>query len=182
MSAVGGIPANEFSVVVKMDDIGAGASQHVIAANAVQCAAVAQRFLLISLESLTASLSLAKTAAGIMAKGRISANAVQACIATGDPVPVKLDEPLEILFIPEPREDGEFELDASDCDTMFHDGKGVDIGEAVVQTFGLALDPYPRSSDAETILRKAGVKSEDEERAASGPFAGLAALKSKLTP
>jgi hypothetical protein len=33
MSAVGGIPANEFSVVVKMDDIGAGASQHVIAAN-----------------------------------------------------------------------------------------------------------------------------------------------------
>jgi uncharacterized metal-binding protein YceD (DUF177 family) len=180
MSAGDSIPANEFSVIVKMDDIGAGASQHKIAANEAQCDAVAKRFHLLSLDSLSAELSLAKTAAGVLAKGRVRASAIQACIASADPVLVSMDEPLEVLFIPQPNEDGEFELDAGDCDTMFHDGKGVDIGEAVVQSFGLALDPYPRSKDAEAILRKAGVKSEEEERAQSGPFAGLAALKSKL--
>ncbi len=180
MSAGDSLPANEFSVIVKMDDIGAGASQHKISANPAQCDAVAQRFLLQSLDSLTAELSLAKTAGGVLAKGRIRAVAVQACIASGDPVPVSMDEALEVLFIAQPNEDGEFELDAGDCDTMFHDGKGVDIGEAVVQSFGLVLDPYPRSKDAEAILRKAGVKSEEDERMQSGPFAGLAALKSKL--
>jgi uncharacterized metal-binding protein YceD (DUF177 family) len=168
----------EFSVVVKMDDIGAGASQHKIAADSTQCSAIAKRLGLLSLDRLTAEISLAKTAGGVQAKGHIQAQAMQTCIASGEPVPAAIGEPLEILFIAEPAEDGEFELDAGDCDTMFHDGKGVDIGEAAVQSLGLALDPYPRSPDAEAILRKAGVKSEDEERMQSGPFAGLAALKS----
>jgi uncharacterized metal-binding protein YceD (DUF177 family) len=175
-------PAPEFSVIVKMDDIGAGASSHKIAANDAQRKALAERFMLISVSELSAQLELAKTAKGVLAKGRMIAVAVQSCIATGEPVPAKIDEPLEILFIALPDQDGEFELDSDDCDTMFHDGKGVDIGEAVAQTFGLALDPYPRCPDAEAELRKAGVKSEDEERAQSGPFAGLAALKEKLTP
>ncbi len=179
MTAGNSVPTNEFSMIVKMDDIGAGASQHKIAANVAQCEGVAQRFQLLSLGNLTAELSLAKTANGVLAKGRIHASAEQTCIAGGRPVPFTMNEPLEVLFVPQPNEDGEFELDAGDCDTMFHDGKGVDIGEAVVQSFGLALDPYPRSKDADAILRKAGVKSEEEERMQSGPFAGLAALKSK---
>ena len=175
-------PANEFSVIVKMDDIGVGASQHIIAANPAQCAALAKRFQLLSLTGLSAQLALSKTAGGILAKGRIMAQAEQACVATGDGIPVHLDEAMEILFIVQPNEDGEFELDANDCDCMYHDGKGVDIGEAAAQTFGLVLDPYPRNSTAEQILRKAGVQSEEEAKIQSGPFAGLAALKSQLTP
>ena len=182
MTAADAVPANEFSVIVKMDDIGAGASLHQISANADQCAALAQRFQLLSLARLSAQLALSKTASGILAKGRLIAAAEQACVATGDGVPVMLDETLEILFIVQPNEDGEFELNANDCDTMYHDGKGVDIGEAAAQTFGLALDPYPRSSSAEQILRKAGVQSEEDAKLQSGPFAGLAALKSQLTP
>lgn len=174
--------ASEFSVVIKMDDIGAGASQHKITADAAARSALAERFLLLSLSELSAELSLSKTAQGILAKGRIKARAEQSCIATGDPVPAIIDEPMEVLFVAEPDQDGEYELDADACDSMFHDGKGVDIGEAAAHTFGLALDPYPRCANAEKLLRKAGVKSEDEEKALSGPFAGLAALKDKMTP
>ena len=54
------------------------------------------------------------------------------------------------------------------------------LGEAVAQTLLLGLDPYPRSPAAEAALRDAGVKSEEEARAESSPFAALAALKGKL--
>jgi uncharacterized metal-binding protein YceD (DUF177 family) len=172
---------NEFSVVIRMDDIGAGASQHKIAANEAERAALAQRFDLVRLDELTADIALAKTAKGVAATGTVSAKLVQACTATGEDVPSAICEPIDLLFIAEPAEDGEVELEPEECDTMFHDGRGVDIGEAAAQTMGLSLNPYPRSKGAETALRKAGVKNEEEEKIASGPFAALAALKGKGT-
>jgi len=59
---------------------------------------------------------------------------------------------------------------------MFHDGQLIDLGEAVAQSLGLALDPYPRSPNADALLKAAGVKREDE----AGPFGVLASLKEKL--
>jgi uncharacterized metal-binding protein YceD (DUF177 family) len=172
--------ASEFSFIVKLDDIGQGASHYNIAANDEERAGLAARFDLISLDVMTADLQVSKTAKGILAKGKLVAHAVQACIATGVPVPADISEPMEILFILEPAEDGEYELDADDCDSMFHDGRGVDIGEAAAQSLGLSLPPYPRSKNAQKALRKAGVKSEEEEKTENGPFAGLAGLKDKL--
>ncbi len=173
-------PANEFSFIVKLDDIGQGASQFNIAANEQERADLAERFDLISLDLMTADLFVSKTAKGILAKGKLAAHAVQACIATGVPVPVDISEAMEILFILEPTEDGEYELDADACDSMFHDGRGVDIGEAAAQSLGLALPPYPRSKNAQKALRKAGVKSEEEELIENGPFSALAGLKDKM--
>jgi uncharacterized metal-binding protein YceD (DUF177 family) len=172
--------ASEFSFIVKLDDIGQGASHYNITANSAERANLAQRFDLISLDAMTADLQVSKTAKGILAKGKLVANAVQACIASGAPVPVEVKEAMEILFIPEPAEDGEYELDANECDCMFHDGRGVDIGEAAAQSLGLTLPPYPRSKGAQKALRKAGVKSEEEEKIENGPFAGLAGLKDKM--
>jgi uncharacterized metal-binding protein YceD (DUF177 family) len=169
----------EFSAVVKLDDIGAGAVHHDIAADAAQCAALALRFDLISLDALSASLDISRSADGVRAQGSLLAQVVQACIATGEAVPAIIEEAMDILFITEPDEAGEVELAEDECETMFHDGKGVDLGEAAAQTMGLALNPYPRSNDADTALKAAGVKSEEEEQIASGPFAALSALKSK---
>jgi uncharacterized metal-binding protein YceD (DUF177 family) len=170
---------NEFSVIIRMDDIGAGASSYTIAANEAERAALAQRFDLVRLDELTAEITLAKRADGIAAKGILRAMLAQACTATGTDVPTNINEPIDILFIPEPNKDGEVELASEECDTMFHDGRGVDIGEASAQTMGLALNPYPRSKGAESALRRAGVKNEEEEKIAAGPFAALAALKNK---
>ena len=113
-----------------------------------------------------------------MADGRIRASLSQYCVATGDPVPALLDEPLAIRFVPEPvvAPNSEIELEAEDCDSMFYDGQGIDLGEAVAQSLGLALDPYPRSADAQDQLRAAGVKAEDELM----PLGALAGLKDLL--
>lgn len=171
--------ANEFSVIIRMDDIGTGASQHIIAASEAERTALAQRFDLVRLDELTAEITLIKRADGIAASGVLHAMLTQACTATGMDVPAKMHEAIEVLFIPEPNEGGEVELAPEECDTMFHDGRGVDIGEAAAQSMGLALNPYPRSKGAESALRRAGVKNEEEAKIASGPFAALAALKSE---
>ena len=56
------------------------------------------------------------------------------------------------------------------------EGDDIDLGEAVAETLGLAIDPYARGPDAEAARRAAGLSDED---APTGPFAALAALKSR---
>jgi uncharacterized metal-binding protein YceD (DUF177 family) len=170
---------NEFCRTVKLDMLGSGDVSHEISANETERAALCVRFGLLSLGRLTATMALAKTERGIKTTGALQADVTQACTATGEAVPDHINEAIELLFVPEPAEDGEVELDEEECDSMFHDGKVVDIGEAAAQTLGLALNPYPRSKNADQKLREAGVKTEDEEKVASGPFAALAALKDK---
>ena len=95
-------------------------------------------------------------------------------------MPVRLDEAFDLRFVPEPETAGgdeEFELEADELDTMFHDGQAIDLGAAIADSLALALDPYPRSPNAADALRQAGVISEEE----AGPFAALAALKGKLS-
>lgn len=173
------VTANEFSHVVKLSEVsGQGKGVH-LSADMETRAALARRFDLASLDLLEADLSLTHDAEAIVATGAFKATLVQTCIASGEPVPATLDEPLHIRFIDEPMAgaDSELELIADDCDTMFHDGQTIDLGEAVAQSLGLALDPYPRSPKANDALKAAGVKSEEE----AGPFSALAALRDKLT-
>jgi len=92
--------------------------------------------------------------------------------------PGTIDENFRIRFAAEASygEEAEIELDADECDTLFHDGRTIDLGEAVAQSFALLLDPFPRSPNADAVLKAAGVKGEGE----AGPFGALAALKDKL--
>jgi len=170
--------ANEFSHIIKFDEIGAGASSIRLSADAPTREALAARFDLAALESLDAELSVSRDSKGILAEGRIRSTLSQYCIATGDPVPTVLDEPVKIRFVPEPIDRVEIELEADDCDSMFYEGQSIDLGEAVAQSLGLALDPYPRSPDAAEQLKAAGVKGEDEI-APTGALAGLKDLLAK---
>ena len=61
---------------------------------------------------------------------------------------------------------------------MFNDGQTIDLGEAVAQSLGLSLNPYPRSPEAEKMLKAAGVKSE-EDVVPTGALAGLKDLLAK---
>ena len=141
--------------------------------------AVADRLGLLTLERLEAHAILSRDGQRIRATGRLKASLDQSCVATGEPVPAHIDEPFELLFVPEPtagRADEEVELGESDLDTIFHDGSAIDLGGAVNDTLALALDPYPRSAGADAALREAGVLTEEE----ASPFAALAALKEKM--
>ena len=151
-----------------------------LVADAAERAAVAARLDLPSLDRLDAHAVLRRDGDTVHASGRIKASLEQRCVATGEPLPAALDEAFELRFIPAPVTAGgdeEFELDADDLDTQFHDGQAIDLGAAIADSLALALDPYPRSPNAEAALREAGVISEEE----AGPFAALAALKSKLS-
>ena len=167
----------EFSRPYRLDTLGQP-KPLVISATPEECAALAKRFDLQGLDALKAEATLTPGAAGIDAKGRMRANVVQSCVVTGEPVPARIDLPFTIRFVAADAapEGDEIELSAEDCDVMEHDGQVIDLGEAVAQTLLLALEPYPRSPNAEARLKQAGVLSEGE----AGPFGALAALKDKM--
>ncbi len=164
-----------------MSEIGAGAMERSIEATPAERTALAERFGLLSLDGLSATLHLHRQDAEFHLRGHFSATVTQACVASGDRVPARLQEELDIRFVAETPHapNSEIELTADDCDTLFHDGRVIDLGEAVAQSLALALNPFPRSAKAATMLQEAGVKAEGEEEV--GPFAALAALKDKMS-
>lgn len=174
------VTRNEFSHVIKLSEIGSHSRNIQLFANEEARSGLMARFDLAALESLKAEISLAHDAEGVIATGRFTADLAQFCIASHDPVPAKMDEAVHIRFISEPVVNGEVELELApeDCDTMFHDGQTIDLGEAVAQSLGLALNPYPRSKEAEKMLKAAGVKSE-EDVVPTGALAGLKDLLAK---
>ena len=139
-------------------------------------AAIAQRLGLDGLERLEAHAMLSRTKDIVRAQGRLGAALTQSCVVTGEPVAAHVDEPFELVFMPEPEATGreeEIELGESDCDVVFHDGATIDLGTAIADTLALSLDPYPRSASADAALREAGVISEEQ----ASPFAVLAKLR-----
>ena len=169
--------ATEFSRIERLDTIGADAREVRIVADAAERAALARRFDLLSVERLEAVITIRREAAGIAARGTVSAAVVQPCSVTGDPVPSAIEEPVALLFVDAGHGvEEEVELDADALDTIEIEGGGIDLGEAAAETMALALDPFPRSPAAAAALKDAGVVSEEE----AGPFGALAGLKDKL--
>ncbi len=149
-----------------------------LVADGEECAAIAERLGLMSLERLDAHAALTRDGDRINASGRLKASLEQRCVATGEALPVRVDEAFELCFVPVPAAgDEDVELGEDELDTLFHDGQAIDLGAAIADSLALALDPYPRSPHAEAALKQAGVISEEE----AGPFAALAALKGRLS-
>jgi uncharacterized metal-binding protein YceD (DUF177 family) len=171
----------EFSRPYRLDAIGGEKRAVHIEADEAERAALAARFGLVSIAMLEADATIRREGVRVWAEGRLKGRAVQSCVATGDPIKARVDEPFSLRFDPEGEAAGdEVELDESDLDVLPYDGGSIDLGEAVAQGFSLALDPFPRVADAEERLRAAGVKSEEEAEEArieASPFAALKALK-----
>ena len=146
-----------------------------LVADEAERTAVAERLALAGIDRFEAHAALERDGENVRATGRIKAVLTQSCVATGEPVPAHVDEPFDLLFLPEPSggPDEEVELSEEDCDVVFHDGAALDLGAALADTLALALDPYPRSPSADEALREAGVLTEEQ----ASPFAALAALK-----
>lgn len=171
-------PAPEFSRPVRADQIVRHAQGVTITADAHEREALAKRFHLLSLSRLEADYTLSENDSGIEARGRVRAELAQPCVATGVAVPEKIDTEFLLRFVAERGDEGddeEMEIDSEDCDIIGFDGQTIDMGEAVAETMALAMAPYPRSADADSYLREAGVLSEEQ----ASPFAVLQSLKDK---
>jgi uncharacterized metal-binding protein YceD (DUF177 family) len=169
----------EFSRLVSLESLGAAPREVAIEAEEAECAALAARFDLVAVHALSAKAAVCRDEAKVIAQGVLHAAVTQKCVVSGEPVAAKVETPFHIEFRPPPESGAEeVELDPAELDVVFYEGDSVDLGEAAAETLSLALDPYPRASDADEKLREAGVKSEAE----AGPFAALAALREKMKP
>ena len=166
----------EFSRPERVDQIHERERVVEIAATPDERAALAARFDLVAVDRLEAWFALRREAAGIVARGRVTAAVTQACSVTDEPIATQVDEEAELLFVPEAQALGdELELSAEALDTVTYGGDRIDLGEAAAETMALALDPFPRSPAAAQALRDAGVLSEEEARPV-GKLAGLGDL------
>lgn len=171
----------EFSRLERIDTIGEGERSIAIVASETERAALATRFGLLSVDRLEATFRVKRDAAGVVARGEVSAAVVQACSVTDEPLPQTVSEDVALRFVTEAESvaEEEIELDLDALDTMPYDGAAIDLGEAAAETMALALDPFPRGPNAAAALREAGVISEEEAKPA-GALAGLKGLFGKV--
>jgi len=169
---------SEFPRPVRLDAIGQAPHALHLTAEPAEREALAKRFDLVTLDRLEVEAAVRREAATVFAEGRISADVVQSCVATGQPIPATVHEPFSLRFVPETAigDADEVELSDGDCDTLSYAGSAIDLGEAAAETLLLALDPFPRCADADDTLRAAGLVDESDV----GPFAALKALRDKL--
>jgi uncharacterized metal-binding protein YceD (DUF177 family) len=166
----------EFSRLFRLETLSEDPRPVEIEAEPAEREALARRFGLVAVDSLAAEAELRRSGDSVIAAGRLRASVTQSCVASAEPVEAEVAEDFRVDFRPLPadgRPDEEIELGENELDVTFYEGGAIDLGEAVAQTLLLGLDPYPRSPAAEAALREAGVKSEEEARAESSPFAAL---------
>lgn len=166
------LPPSELPRMIRTRPLPGG--EIVIEANEVERAALAARFGLGAVESLMATIALEQRPRAIRATGRLAAAIMQPCAISGEDFPVAIEEAIDLRFVEENQQPAaeaeEIELEADDCDEIAYSGEMFDLGEAVAQTLGLAIDPYAKGPDADSARAAAGIVPEDAVR---GPLADL---------
>lgn len=171
---------NELVRLVKPRALPAGTME--VEASEAERAALAKRFGISAILALEAKVDFSEKDDGVIASGTFSATIEQPCAVTRDDFSYDISEDFSLRFVPagklgEYEEDAEFELTEEELDEIEYEGETFDLGEAIAQELGLAIDPYREGPDADAMREKAGIES-DEDRAPSGPLAdALAALK-----
>ena len=66
-----------------------------------ECAALARRFAITEVCSLTAEISLDRNGDRVAAQGRLEADIVQPCAVSGEDFPVHIEEDIALRFVPE---------------------------------------------------------------------------------
>ncbi len=175
--------AAELTRPLAVADIGAEPMLFDVVADAGERAALAKRFDLLALDSLTGRVAVRRASArdgsGEVIRVRIDLDAavVQRCVVTLEPVASSVSEvDAEVEFALD-ADTGEaareiaFSLDDADPPEPLV-GESIDIGELVAEHLALSLDPYPRSEGAALDL-----PPEAEVEPRQSPFSVLEQLR-----
>ena len=171
----------EFSRPMALDRVSTTQHREEIVATDKERAALAERFNLLSLDRLTASFSLKRARKDLVrVKGRVSADLVQACVVTLDPIPAHIEEKFEVDYLEGAQPavaDLELDVEGAEAPEPAPDG-WIDLGELAAEQLGLAIDPYPRKPDAAIPAEwQAEAAAEPAASARPNPFAALEKLK-----
>jgi uncharacterized metal-binding protein YceD (DUF177 family) len=174
------VPPAEFSRPIAADQIGPQETGREIVANAAERARLAERFGLLALDRLEATLSLKRGSGGVIqVRGRFEAEVVQACVVTLEPVRSRLSESFTIAFGSAATSAGGavvIGLEDDDPPEELIEGR-IDLGETVAQQLAVALDPYAHAPGAAEKVAASDKEEAGTEKEAS-PFAALAQLRS----
>lgn len=166
---------NPWHVPVVADEIPQQGLHRDIEAPAEVRAEIARLAGLRELPRLSAAFDLARRGAGVRVSGTVTARVGQTCVVTLEPLESTLEEPVDLLFMPQ-RAGGGSEPDShaqaeEEPPEPLRDGR-LDLGAIATEFLILGVDPYPR---------KPGVQFAAPPSDAGGghPFAALAALKKR---
>ena len=165
------LPPLPYSEPLRLHQIGAGVQRR-LTPDAEAMKRIARALDLQVLDAFEADINLVPTVSGWRLDGRVTADAVQTCGLTLEPLPVDVDRRFSIQLVeakPEETDEIEVTLDEEDADVI-EDGK-IDLGQYAIEQLVLSLDPFPRKPGAEFV--------QPEEPAEISPFAALKALKSQ---
>lgn len=180
----------EFSRPMDASTVSSRETVRTIEATPAERLALARRLELEALDSLAATLRLRRVRGEMVrVSGTISADVVQCCVVTLDPVANHVEDSFEELFapphlVPEMDEVSIMDFLSDEIPEPFENGR-IDLGELVAQHLSLSLDPFPRAPgvapveivevDEETEPGTDGGGDAGEER--PNPFSTLAKLK-----
>lgn len=145
-----------------------------------QCVAVAAAMEIVACNQLGANYRITPLPNGrFRVAGEVSAEVVQNCVVTLDPVVQRIVEPIDIEFRPKAQidspADGEHEVFAPDDPEPIENNR-LAVGRIVYETIATALDPYPRATNAELEAAEGQAEPRDSK---ANPFAALADWKPK---
>jgi hypothetical protein len=175
---------------VEVRSIGETGQNSRFQASPEQCASLARDLDLIACNSLAVAYKLRSLHRGrYRLTGTISADVVQRCVVTLEPVPAILEEAIDIEFWPveqlaakpvpgvtqeasdEHNDTADFSALGDEPPEPIDQGR-IALGRVVFELVSAGLDPYPRASGAEFAW---ATKDEGNDK----PFAALAKLKAK---
>ena len=170
---------SEFSNILLAEALGEAAKFVRLEANAVERAALAGRFELVSIESLVGDLIIERIKGSelIRVRGRMSAEIQQFCVISGETVSGNLVESVDERFGPSDETGIEIEIafDEENPPEPIMDGK-IDLAEIIAQYLGVAIDPYPRAPGAK-ILQEYQDEEEKILETRKNPFGVLSSLQ-----
>jgi len=162
---------------VEIARIGAEPSVARIEIGAEDRKALATALGIVDIPALSAEIGLSRDRSGtIHLDGRLSAEVVQDCVVSLEPVRQTIEEPIRLSFLesaPGARPPAVVNIEPTEDDPPeIVEGPLIDLGPIVVEHLLLAIDPYPRAPGAAPPENPAG----DAGSAGDSPFSVLAPL------
>ena len=169
----------EFSRPIAVDKIPAGGLTLTLEPKDAERLALAKRFDLVDLTLMKAEVVVrhASLTDGVSVTGTLTADVVQECGVTLEPLHSHIEEDIDAIFIKaeKPDEDAEsLDLSLEEGDIELIENGFIDLGELLAQNLGISLDPYPRKADLPPVGNEYTEPPKSEN-----PFAKLAEWKKK---
>lgn len=173
-----------FTRVLALQDIRTEKQHYELAASADDRAIIADRLDLLALDHFTAEVSIFFARKAFVVTGHFKALLDQKCVVTLDAVPAVVEEKFELELVSveeaDRRDAEELYADPETPDYDAYEGGEIDLGEIVIQSLAVALEPYPRKDDIDIqSLAREGLEIDGEPLKKKSPFAALEALKNK---